>query len=112
MNQNIKTKWLEALRSGQYQQVKGVLRHSDSANSQGYCCLGVLCDIYSKETATPWVGDSFLGHTCVLPLEIIKRCDISINQFGGLGLLQDSLSQMNDHGKTFNDIADVIEEKL
>lgn len=38
--------WLDALRSGDYQQGSGSLRPSQDA----YCCLGVLCDVYQRET--------------------------------------------------------------
>lgn len=41
MNPELKAQWLEALRSGRYQQGTGALRNSD----QCYCCLGVLADI-------------------------------------------------------------------
>ena len=43
MNQEIKQKWVEALRSGKYKQTTYVLRREDS-----YCCLGVLCDIAGR----------------------------------------------------------------
>lgn len=42
MNAELKAKWLQALRSGDYQQGGGCLR-DPSHNT--YCCLGVLCDI-------------------------------------------------------------------
>ena len=38
-------KWIAALRSGEYKQGRSYLR--DGAE---YCCLGVLCDVYRKET--------------------------------------------------------------
>lgn len=38
----IKAKWVEALRSGEYQQTQGKL-HDNTSNS--YCCLGVLCRV-------------------------------------------------------------------
>lgn len=38
-------KWLRALRSGKYAQTRGTLKADD-----GYCCLGVACDVYRKET--------------------------------------------------------------
>jgi hypothetical protein len=44
MNPEIKARWVAALRSGEYQQTQGVLQ-----NSEGFCCLGVLCDLYAKE---------------------------------------------------------------
>lgn len=40
MNKEIKDKWVEALRSGNYKQGYGNLQTGDS-----YCCLGVLCEI-------------------------------------------------------------------
>lgn len=36
----LEAKWLEALRSGKYEQ-----GHYDLRRKNGYCCLGVLCDI-------------------------------------------------------------------
>lgn len=40
MNPEIKGRWLEALRSGDYPQTRRRL-----ADDNGYCCLGVLCEI-------------------------------------------------------------------
>jgi hypothetical protein len=45
MNPKVKAKWLAALRSGEYEQTVGKLND----NHGGFCCLGVLCDIYTKE---------------------------------------------------------------
>lgn len=50
MDQKIKEKWLNALRSGKYQMGKTKLRNTDNnTGEQFYCCLGVLCDLYIKE---------------------------------------------------------------
>lgn len=38
--QELKDAWLTALRSGKYEQTKETLR-----DNNGFCCLGVLCDI-------------------------------------------------------------------
>lgn len=38
--QELKDKWLKALRSGEYSQTSCTLKDSD-----GFCCLGVLCDV-------------------------------------------------------------------
>lgn len=40
MDPDVKRRWLEALRSGRYEQANGYL----SING-GYCCLGVLCEV-------------------------------------------------------------------
>lgn len=45
MNKGIKKKWVKALRSGNYEQGKELLRTLDNK----YCCLGVLCDLYTQE---------------------------------------------------------------
>jgi hypothetical protein len=47
MKESIKKKWLQALRSGKYKQTAASLQDGD-----GFCCLGVLCDLYAKETKT------------------------------------------------------------
>jgi hypothetical protein len=68
VNPHIKALWVNALRSGEYEQGQGELisaRHFLSTNvaygfdarrlvgngTKGrYCCLGVLCDLYERET--------------------------------------------------------------
>lgn len=40
MDATLKAQWVEALRSGKYQQGYGALRKGDQ-----FCCLGVLCDV-------------------------------------------------------------------
>ncbi len=46
MNKRIKKKWVAALESGKYKQTRGYLKNEKGG---GYCCLGVLCDLYCKE---------------------------------------------------------------
>ena len=45
LNQNAK-KWLEALRSGKYEQGKYVLCSTEDGDR--FCCLGVACDVYKQ----------------------------------------------------------------
>lgn len=40
--------WVEALRSGEYEQTNGALRYEDK-----FCCLGVACDLYRKHGSGP-----------------------------------------------------------
>lgn len=47
MNNNAK-KWLKALKSGKYKQTAGALKHKE-----GFCCLGVLCEVYNENSKTP-----------------------------------------------------------
>lgn len=44
MKARVKQQWLRALRSGRYKQGQNRLR----TNKDGFCCLGVLCDVYNK----------------------------------------------------------------
>lgn len=49
-NQKVMQAWVKALRSGEYKQTTGALRRSSATETmpEGYCCLGVLCDIAAK----------------------------------------------------------------
>ena len=49
MNPQVKQKWIDALRSGKYEQGSEKLR-----GYEGYCCLGVLCDLYAQEKNQEW----------------------------------------------------------
>lgn len=45
MDQQMKAKWVAALRSGEYKQTTRKLREVYEDGSVGFCCLGVLCDL-------------------------------------------------------------------
>lgn len=51
MNENVKRRWVEALRSGKYEQGHGALRKRryGSTDEYTYCCLGVLCELAADE---------------------------------------------------------------
>ncbi len=118
MNREIKAKWVAALRSGEYSQGKNYLR-----TNEGFCCLGVLCDLHRKEMQE---GDWHYGGTLAdgtrkyhVYLEAGSFLPSRVMDWAGLHEcnpflidLQDSLSGLNDRGKTFEEIADVIEKKV
>jgi hypothetical protein len=117
MNAEIKTKWLQALRSGEYKQGIGAL-HNVAGNS--YCCLGVLCDIYVKEHPDNDVRmthdngfESFFGEKDVVPTNIQLWADIEDGnpdiEYDNVGI---TIAELNDNGKTFEEIAILIEEQL
>ena len=97
--------WLEALRSGKYPQTKGHLR-----DDTGFCCLGVLCDLYnpslwakprSWNTFYQYKAHGFDEDVALLPAEIARK----------LGMRnQPTLSSWNDQGWTFDKIAEAIED--
>src|SRR5690348_18296721 len=74
MNQEIKKKWVKALRSGEYKQGTSLLYNS--AN-ETYCCLGVLCDLYTKETKIEYRKDGEIKE--ILPNEVIKWAGLEDN---------------------------------
>lgn len=121
MNPEIKKQWVDALRSGTYLQGKGKLR---SGNGE-FCCLGVLCDLHAKATKTPWGGGvyaaEYLGHSGVLPDAVISWAglqQLAPNFHGGscgrigTGKNPESLVSLNDEGRSFKEIADMVEEKF
>ena len=92
--------WLEALRSGEYQQGRSYLKKDNK-----YCCLGVLAEkmgVLDKDglcfgesgTLDGWIDQG----TC--PLREGDRGIVSMNCLAG----------HNDLGKTFEEIADIIEQ--
>jgi hypothetical protein len=138
MNSQIKQRWIDALRSGKYSQDTGVLRSSKG----GHCCLGVLCDLYAKEHNVQWdvhrynsdldehfdipedevskvyLFDEFRfnGELEILPdnvkiwagLNNLNPCVYS----DGIDNVGNQLSEMNDTGASFNEIADLIEKYI
>ena len=110
MNNVIKAKWVAALRSGEYQQTHRQLKD----NNNSFCCLGVLCDLHSKETNDRWSGDFYLGERGMLPKVVTKWAGLGhwhTDQVK-IGNKTDDLSEHNDSGATFLEIADAIENQL
>jgi hypothetical protein len=61
MHQEIASKWVEALRHGEYGQTYGYLREEFEEGKFAYCVLGVLCDIHTKETGEQWFPTANIG---------------------------------------------------
>lgn len=119
VNKEIKAKWIEALRSGKYIQAKGQLHDGD-----GFCCLGVLCDVlgvnkeYDEERRSWYFGNGPDRDWEVLPGRTRDAAELG----GCCGQLPrkvqfnekefEDLAHLNDAGADFNFIADVIEKQL
>jgi hypothetical protein len=122
MDKKVKESWLKALRSGEYQQGTDFLHQGSS-----FCCLGVLCDLYAKSTASGnWTvqGDNefytFKSSsddviTC-LPESVLKWAQMPLPSPEGAPELEyewsESLAGLNDAGFSFNQLADYIEENF
>lgn len=111
MKKEIAEIWITALESGKYEQTTGVLK-----DHVGYCCLGVLCDISGlgtfgeSDTEYPVYtlpNDNFSN--CSLPFEVLDWADIS-DEFGSFDETDSfkTLSVLNDSGKSFTEIAEII----
>lgn len=101
--------WVEALRSGEYQQTKGHLQ-----NSVGHCCLGVLCEVAEHEGVKVYREENMLAGATLRHQDDVKQW-AGISQGAGLfkyvGHAPTSLVDLNDNGKSFSEIADIIESE-
>lgn len=108
LNQEIKTKWLEALRSGAYNQGKGCLKNKNCE----YCCLGVLADVLDptlwNEEAYDYSSWGNPETTAYFQHEQAEQYDIE-----PVKTYEWDLMKMNDSlDYSFEQIADWIEENL
>jgi len=131
MNVEVKQKWLTALSSGKYEQVNGRLR-----DKTGFCCLGVLCDLYAEEhpDAEGWGKTSSTGYTqfidengdfddLALPTGVRKWAGLTDDDPNIKGIVRrkgntitesraTTLARANDSGYTFHEIAQIIRREL
>jgi hypothetical protein len=102
--------WIEALRSDKYSQTRQRLH-----DKNGYCCLGVACELFSKELEIYREFDS-------LEREVFDGCSLNLPRklADFLGLVDEdgsskdnqsrTLTDLNDHKLyTFKQIADELE---
>lgn len=91
MTKELKQKWIDALRGGEYEQGYGALKDKDK-----YCCLGVLCQVGGIKLNSG-VGLNPEGH----------------NFLNKLGIIKSTFYSLNDNKEfNFNQIADWIEENV
>jgi hypothetical protein len=131
MNPEIKARWTAALHSGEYGQAHNALR-----TDEGYCCLGVLCDLAVKDEvideavkANMFDNDyAYNGTTSLLPQEVVAWAGLTgsnprvnadslpegavfetgLGTEGGIP----TLANLNDGGTPFTVIADIIDAQL
>jgi len=134
MNPEIKSKWIAALRSGQYEQARGGLQrilYRDNETGHidcGFCCLGVLCDIAMQEDEVCWWKDQeaistdhtgqFTVNADALPSSVVEWAGLEDSDPEVPFPIDDDkdrkrLSELNDSFRLdFGQIADIIEEHL
>ncbi len=124
MPKALKEPWVEALRSGNYDQVECVLKAYLSDTETAYCCLGVFLEVNAEQlnctTREPvldgwdWEWDSFPNTTFDIGTEhMVDTFSVSFCKQIGMPLsVRDALTEFNDNGGTFLEIADYIEKYL
>ena len=126
MKPEIKQRWIDALRSGNYKQGYFKLKTNDC-----FCVIGVLCDILKNELNGYWKYNYFVCQdklfcveemkACKPPNTVIKYCGFKPEQnnryyfplvkYGDNS--ERSLIKLNDIDRlTFEQLADIIEEQL
>jgi hypothetical protein len=112
MKQDIKQRWVEALRSGKYKQGTGRLRDQNADGDDEFCCLGVLGDLYDRNRWSHGTEYRVSPEDCRVGTVIAVLPSDVIGDIGLTGAQQDQLAEMNDHGSSFEEIARWIEENL
>ena len=137
MKKNVAKIWVKALRSGKYKQGQSFLKQFNSKGQPRHCCLGVLCELYNdtmknnhkRTIPVKSHDDSHLDYGYVtfankdgsLP-SIVKKWAGMKNDMGtfdytekdnyGTFISTDCLANLNDTGKKFSTIADIIEKNM
>lgn len=122
---DVKDKWVAALRSGEYAQCEGRMSREvmlDGYQTTGYCCLGVLEKItigqvisdgtpsaesanaigivFAFKDATEPDGTNNYGEVCGSHFSVSRQGE------------EVMLTNLNDNGTSFSEIADLIEENV
>lgn len=120
-DREFRDKWVHALRTTKRKQGEGVLKerviNPDTERAEiRYCCLGIACEIDDRVKLT-WIdgeacwgaqlrnGDHGESSYTVLPSDYADTIGLSRSAMN-------RLTDMNDSGTSFPEIADWIEENL
>lgn len=127
MNEDLKQRWITALRSGEYKQAIGTLKDVTSGDPAGYCCLGVLVEISGYGNWQEYEYNDKGGYTPNATYEMDLHeshysmretlCDAVLDEFGITSDAAGLLMALNDgdmpyRHHTFKEIADIIESDI
>lgn len=138
MRDKVAKLWIDALRSDRFKQTEGSLhtvkervivleRHQDTGQvlrtktiPAGHCCLGVLCELAIEagvEVEKSMIygngyEELYDGKAGALPASVMDWAGMRTGDgdFKTKDMCNESLAALNDAGKTFAEIADIIEE--
>lgn len=126
MKGKIKDIWVKALNSGEYKQTTGLLK-----DDVGHCCLGVLCELYMKDGNKGAFDDETFSFTDADGNSSIGTPPKGVIEWAGLehenpdvdgskyvkykyqlhnGKI--SIAELNDGGKTFKEMVEIIQNEL
>ncbi len=118
MDEQLKNRWVEALRSNTYRKCTGFLQRSTEDGEPQFCALGVLLDVSG---VGKWIPDA-PGHRVVyqvrnadgIPYYMTTGLTIALREkFGLTEGQQDRIIELNDRGEySLNRISDWIEAYL
>jgi hypothetical protein len=119
MNKELKQEWVNALRSGKYEQCHETLK----CNGR-FCALGVLGDILERyeedftlfdenEDTAFWEWNGTEGASeGRLPTKLINKYDMTYDDQYFISNMNDGSGEFRGNPKSFTEIADWIEENL
>ena len=112
-------RWIAALRSGEYPQGCGFLRHYNPTVGELFCCMGVLADLADvgkwRAKRSTFGYHPYLTEDSSLQGHLDARLMDWVGLRTGLGKFTDEegeacyLTELNDRGVPFPKIADIIE---
>ena len=108
-------KLVAALRSDEYKQGDSYLKQTQPNGDAVHCCLGVACELYLQNNELQYHDDDgwayFGGEEGQLPAKVQKYYGFAdaLGAFSWSDGRKTSLADQNDDGKTFKQIAAIIE---
>lgn len=120
MDPAIKALWVNALRSGEYQQGYGYLKTVYQGETR-FCCLGVLCDLAIKagvdveveEDSADTYSYTYDGENARLPRSVTEWAGVDNNPTVNTKNQSYALTRVNDNlNYSFAKIANLIERDL
>ena len=111
-------KWIAALRANPEEQIRGFLGKTTDDDKKGFCCLGKGCDVLGIGI---WEDSIFFVEGVRAFLPEYPRKQLGLVDYSGTAKVSHheklnelyssfSLSEMNDEGKTWSEIADILEK--
>lgn len=110
----LQAEWIKRLRSGDFTQGKTCLKVQAEFGCE-YCCLGIACEVAIdsgieldvRQRGEPDGVFYFNGRTASLPNNVKESMRFR-GEYGADIQYQNPLSSLNDQGKQFSEIADIV----